>query len=122
MARGLPDNAAMGTLGVDARRSPRLMLEVPIEIAGAGAPVRAHTVVVSREGALVMSPRPFNEDELVRLQNLDSRDKVLCRFVWCAGEDLHGLFKLGLEIVSGTQHFWGDQYEDVDERPRDNAR
>ncbi len=99
-----------------------MLLQVPIEIVGAGAPVRAHTVVVNRQGALVLSPRPFQEDELLRLQNLESRDKALCRVVWCGGQDLPGLFKLGLEIVSGNPGFWGEPYEAALEQPKEASR
>jgi len=97
--------------GPESRRSPRVLLRVPIEIQGLGKPVRSHTVVVNRHGALVLSPRRFEEEELVRIQNLANEEKTLCCVVWCGGEELPGLYKLGLEILGGSQRFWGAPYE-----------
>jgi hypothetical protein len=93
------------------------LLQVPIEIQGAGVAVRSHTVVVNRQGAMVLSPRAFHEDELVRLLNLNSAARTLGRVVWCGGEDLPGLFKLGLEILGGLPHFWGEEYESALAKP-----
>lgn len=97
--------------GPENRRSPRVLLRVPIEIQGVGKPVRSHTVVVNRQGAMVLSPRRFEEEELVRIQNLSNEEKTLCCVVWCGGEELPGLYKIGLEILCGTQRFWGAVYE-----------
>jgi hypothetical protein len=97
--------------GIDGRRSPRAALQVGVEIAGAGEPVRGQTVEVNRQGALVLAPRSFQQDELVRLLHLESRERVLCRIVWCRGEIQPGIFWIGLEIVSGSPEFWGEHYE-----------
>lgn len=97
--------------GPENRRSPRVLLRVPIEIQGIGKPVRSHTVVVNRQGAMVLSPRRFEAEELVRIQNLSNEEKTLCCVVWCGGEELPGLYKLGLEILGGPQRFWGAPYE-----------
>lgn len=100
-----------------------MLLQVPIEIHGDGAEVRAHTVVVNRRGAMVLSPRRFREEELVRVQNLDTEKKALCRVVWSGGEELPGLFKVGLEILDEARLFWGESYEAaVSEAPEQSAR
>jgi hypothetical protein len=98
----------------DDRRSPRLLLDVPLALDEDGLSIRAHTAVVSRGGALVLAPHYFAPDTLLRAANLETGGTALCRVVWCGGQEQPGLYKLGLEIVrerSGA--FWGRVYEDA---------
>ena len=106
LLRGL----AMSTVA-ESRRSPRVLMNVPIELQGEGRLVRSHTVVVNRHGAMVLCPRLFREDELLRIQNLSNAEKALCQVVWCGDQELPGLFKIGLEIVGEAASFWGEAYE-----------
>ena len=94
---------------VDSRRSLRVSLKVPIAIWGdRGEAVRAHTVVVNRHGALILSPRPFGADSFIKVLNQESGQTVLCRVAWCGGQDLPGLHKIGIEIMAEVPRFWGD--------------
>ncbi len=36
---------------------------------------------------------------------------ALLRVAWCGGEDLPGLFKLGIELLGVAPDFWGDLYD-----------
>ena len=99
----------MITQGPEARRSARVLLSLPIELQGDGRAVRAHTVVVNRHGAMVLCPLPYRADQLLRIRDLSRGETALCRVVWCGGEDLPGLFKLGIEI--GAVDFWGRAYD-----------
>lgn len=101
----------MATAGVDGRRSVRILLKVPIAVWGDGGDaVRAHTVVVSRHGALILAPRPFAAETFLKVLNQESGQTVLCRVVWCGGEDLPSLHKIGIEILAEVPGCWGDRY------------
>ena len=95
----------------EARRSERCLLSVPIAVAGDGrAVVRAHTLVVNAHGALILCPCAFRADALLRVVNQDSGRTALCRVAWSGGEDLPGLFKLGIELLGDARDFWGALY------------
>ena len=97
----------MPDLGVRGRRSERVLLKVPIAIWCDGAgPMRAHTVVVNGHGALIPSPRPFRTEAMVRVVNQESGRTALCRVAWSGGEDLPGLYKVGIEILGEPAGFW----------------
>jgi hypothetical protein len=97
--------------GVEGRRSLRILLKVPIAVWGDGGDaVRAHTVVVSRHGALILAPRAFAAETFLKVLNQESGQTALCRVAWCGGEDLPGLYKVGIEILAELPQFWGDKY------------
>jgi len=99
----------MGT--IEGRRSPRILFQIPLAISANGATVRGHTVVVNRNGALVLSPLHPPEDTLIKVQNLLSGASLLCRVAFCGGEELPGLYKLGIEILAMGAGFWGSEFE-----------
>ena len=85
-------------------------MKVPIAVWCDGAtPVRAHTVVVNLHGALILSPHAFGAGAVLSVLNQENGQTVVCRVAWCGGEDLPGLYKLGIEIVGEAPHFWDDQ-------------
>jgi hypothetical protein len=96
------------------RRSERVLLNVPIAVWFGGAtPARAHTVVVNEHGALILAPRPFRAEALLRVVNQQSGREAVCRVAWSGGEDLPGLYKIGIEIMDDTPGFWGDSQSSV---------
>ena len=99
----------MGT--IEGRRSPRILYQVPLAISANGLTVRGHTVVVNRDGALVLSPLRLREETLVKVQNVLSGATLLGRVAFCGGEDLPGLFKVGIEILGACAGFWGTECE-----------
>ena len=99
----------MADLGIEGRRSERVLRKVPIAVWCDGAPaVRAHTVVVNGHGALILTPQEFRSDALVRVMNQETGQAALCRVAWCGGEDLPGLYKVGIEILGESPRFWGE--------------
>jgi len=101
----------MATLPSDARRSPRILFQLPLQIYGNGLAARAHTVVVNRYGALVLAAQAFPDDTMLKVENASTGKTTLCRVVWCGGEELPGLFKLGIEIMGNVGGFWGEEFE-----------
>ena len=90
----------------------RIPLKVPIAVSCDGEePVLAHTLVVNGHGALILVPRLFRADALLRVINQETGQAALCRVACCCGEDLPGLFKVGIEILGVAAHFWGPPYE-----------
>lgn len=99
----------MTDLGIEGRRSERVLRKVPIAVWCDGAPaVRAHTVVVNGHGALILTPQAFRSEALVRVMNQETGEAALCRVAWCGGEDLPGLYKVGIEILGESSLFWGE--------------
>ena len=100
---------AVGT--IEGRRSPRILFQVPLRIRADAGTVRGHTVVVNRQGALVLSPLRVPEDTLIKVENALSGASLLCRVAFCGGEELPGLYKLGIEILGPADGFWGNEFE-----------
>jgi PilZ domain-containing protein len=100
-----------GVGSIEARRSPRILFQVPLRISADGGMVRGHTVVVNRQGALVLSPLRVAEETLLKVENALSGASLLCRVAFCGGEELPGLYKLGIEILGPTADFWGNEFE-----------
>jgi hypothetical protein len=97
---------------MEGRRSARILLKVPIAVCCDGEePVRAHTLVVNGHGALILVPRLFRAEALLRVVNQETGQSALCRVACCCGEELPGLFKVGIEILGLAAHFWGAAYE-----------
>lgn len=97
--------------GPEARRSPRVRLEIPLLVDGEGRSGRAHTLVVNRYGALILSSLPFPEDAMIKVQNADGGGVTLCRVAFNGGEELPGLYKLGIEIMGNVAGFWGRDFD-----------
>lgn len=96
---------------VEPRRSPRIVKVIEV-LLGTDAPnLPAHTRVLNRHGALVMSPRPWTAETRVLMLNPKTGRSALCRVVWEGGEEAStGVYKLGLELLEPAPDFWGDDY------------
>lgn len=92
------------------RRSPRILAQVPVQISGE-RPHGAHTVVVNRHGALILSPVNYTTDSEITLQNRNTGAVARAHVVWSGGADTTGLFKLGIELVDELPEFWAVDYE-----------
>jgi hypothetical protein len=97
----------------EARRSPRVMLRVPLRIEADGASGAAHTVIVNRQGALVLGRLRCAEGVPLDVWNLETGERALCRVVLYGGEDLPGLHKLGIVLMEDRPGFWGAEYEEL---------
>jgi len=114
----------VASAGIEGRRSVRVLLKVPIAVSCDGEPpVRAHTLVVNGHGALILSPRLFRREALLRVVNQETGRAAICRVAWNGGEDLPGLFKLGIEILGVAPEFWGVSNEGAGpEDPRESPQ
>ena len=92
------------------RRSSRVLARVPILIAGEGPLYNAHTAVVNRHGALILSPVSYPDEAAVEVQNQNTGECAQGRVVWGGGEDRPGLYKLGIELIAELPEFWGIDY------------
>jgi len=99
------------TSGVEARRSPRVLLQVAIRIEQGETSCRAHRAVVNREGALILSPVAFLQGSRLLIENVETQEQAPFRVVWCGDEDLPGLYKLGIEMLEQRFNFWGPEYD-----------
>ena len=98
----------------EGRRSIRCLLTVPLAVSSEGDDfVRAHTLVVNAHGALIVAPRPFPAEALLRVVNQDTGQTARCRIAWCGGEEAPGLFKFGIELQGVAPGFWGVLYDPV---------
>jgi hypothetical protein len=96
----------------EGERSGRYLVTIPIVVWGDGEKVvRAHTVVVNPRGALILTPRSFHAGALLRIVNQDNGKKAMCRVAWCGGEELPGLFKIGIELLGLASDFWSTPAE-----------
>jgi len=97
----------------EARRSPRVMLRVPLRLEAEGASGAAHTVIVNRQGALVLGRLRCAEGIPLDVWNLETGERARCRVVLYGGEDLPGLHKLGIVLMEDRPFFWGAEYEEL---------
>lgn len=95
------------------RRSPRIMLRVPLRIEMGTSACSAHTVIVSRHGALVLCRLAGAEGTRLDVWNLETGEQARFRVAFCGGEELPGLYKLGIELVDDRPAFWGPEYEEL---------
>ncbi|HET7291151.1 MAG TPA: PilZ domain-containing protein [Vicinamibacteria bacterium] len=97
--------------GIEARRSPRVLLRLGVLIEDPPPACPARTAVVNRHGALLLSPRAYAEGTALRIRNLESDESVACSVVWSGGTDDANSHKLGVEFAEERPDFWGAEYE-----------
>jgi len=95
--------------GEERRRSQRVIIRVPVTllVAENGQTVKtsAHTVAVNIHGAMVLSPRPLDEDARLELVNERTGEKVLSRVTRSPRESSEG-YLIPLEFITPTPNFW----------------
>ena len=95
----------------EARRSLRVLAQIPILITGEGPLHNGHTAVVNRHGAMVLVPENYPLGTIVEIKNLASSQCAKCEVVWLGGEDRPGTYKLGIELQEELPEFWGVDYQ-----------
>ncbi len=95
---------------IDARRSPRVLAQIPIQISGEGPACRGVTAVVNRQGAMVLAPAVYHMDAVVQVQNLRTQETAQFRVIWDGGQEPGGQAKLGLEMLEEQPDFWGVEW------------
>ena len=89
-----------------------MALRIPVEIEGLARVHRAATVIVNDDGALIVSPTPCKEGELLTVRNLVSGRAAVFRVMTLRPRDVHLKgFPLGVSMVDGSaREFWGVLY------------
>ena len=95
----------------DGRRSPRVVLQVPIRIAGGESTCEGQTAVVNRQGALILCPLRYPDESALEITNLESGESASFRVVWWGQDDPRGMHKAGTEMLEDRPRFWGAGYE-----------
>lgn len=95
--------------GEDRRRSQRVMVRVPVTLlvkaGGQDLRISARTVEVNIHGALVISPRSFDAETQMELENGRTNETVVCRVTRAPRESSEG-FLIPLEFISPSSNFW----------------
>ena len=97
--------------GIEARRSPRVVLRIGVLIEDPPPACPGRTAVVNRHGVLLLSPRAYELGTQLRLRYLESKERVACHVVWAGGQDDSGSHKLGVEFSEERPAYWGREYE-----------
>ena len=91
------------------RRSPRILRRLVVRIDYGDSFCTAHTAVINRHGAMVLSRVPLEKETGVHVTNLQTGRTAAFRVVWC-GEPTQGHHKLGIELLEELD-FWGPAYD-----------
>lgn len=98
-------------MGEEGRRSPRVLLRLSVLIEDPPPACPARTAVVNRNGALLLSPREYPEETVLRIRHLERSGAGTFKVVFAGGQDETGFFKLGVELMEERPDFWGPDYE-----------
>ena len=64
-----------------------------------------HTIIVNDHGALVLLAAPAEIHQIVRLENVSSREELLCR-VTSLGPNFMGKTQVAVEFILPMPGFW----------------
>ena len=104
-----PNRGTTLLAGEERRRSQRVMVRVPVTLlvkaGGQDLRISARTVEVNIHGALVISPRSFDAETQMELENGRTNETVVCRVTRAPRESSEG-FLIPLEFISPSSNFW----------------
>jgi hypothetical protein len=92
------------------RRSPRVLLAVPLRIRHEDRSVEVKTVTVSAHGALVHSPESFFIGADLIVTNITLSKSAKAWVVFMRESDRQKLFDVGFEFLPPAPAFWGSAY------------
>jgi hypothetical protein len=69
---------------------------------------KTHTVIVNEHGALILLAAQVEIHQIVRLENLDCREELLCR-VTSLGPSFMGKTQVAVEFIMPTPGFWDNR-------------
>ena len=92
------------------RRSKRVKARVPVVVRFQTADKhsiseKTHTLIVNNHGALILLAAPIEIQQIIRLENPDSGEELLCRVV-SLGPSFMGKTQVAVEFVMPTPGFW----------------
>ncbi len=88
------------------RRSPRIVLRVPLELRAIEALCEATTAVVNQHGALILAPVPYPVGTTLDLRNMETHRSTPGRVVWSGDPDAQGDCKIGIAFKRRVTNFW----------------
>ena len=94
------------------RRSERVILRIPITIYGMSKDnqhitVEAETADISRGGAMLLSSSAFRPGGILEITSKFTKQCEKFRVVWMSGQQKHGHFEIGIEMLTPRDDFWG---------------
>ncbi len=107
---------------VNTRRSQRLLLRIPVVVAGQRADGKnfveqASTEVVNAHGALILMSEPMAKEQLLRMKHVKSGDEEPCKVV-AIGQKVGGKTEIGVEFLKPSPRFWRIAFPPDDWTPR----
>src|ERR1700751_2442723 len=92
------------------RRSKRVKARVPVVVRFQTADKhsvseKTHTIIVNDHGALILLAAAVEIQQIIRLENLNSGEELLCR-VASLGPSFMGKTQVAVEFVMPTPGFW----------------
>ena len=92
------------------RRSKRMKVRIPVVVRFQTADKhsvseKTHTIIVHEHGALILLAASVEIQQIIRLENLASREELLCR-VTSLGPSFMGKTQVAVEFVMPTPDFW----------------
>lgn len=108
--------------GVQARRSERVLLKIPIEVKGRGAEGKTFrevttTLVINRNGARITLKNSPQPDERVTVTNLYNNLSCPFRIVGRTGKSLGEGPEWGVECLEPERNVWGISFPEKQETP-----
>ena len=93
------------------RRSKRVQHKTPVQVRFRDASKKAisektHTMIVSDHGALILLAAAVEAQQVIHLENLNSKEELLCRVV-SLGATLMGKTQVAVEFITPKPGFWG---------------
>jgi hypothetical protein len=64
-----------------------------------------HTIIVNDHGALILLATPVSVNQIIRLENTDTKEELLCR-VTSLGQNFMGKSQIGVEFIYPAPTFW----------------
>jgi hypothetical protein len=95
----------------NARRSPRILASLPVEISDTGSTMMAWTAVINLNGALILSSVNWLGGTELEFRNPRTEVRVKGRVVWSGDVSPNGLHKLGVEFDRSSPDLWGTDYD-----------
>ncbi|MGA7919323.1 MAG: hypothetical protein WCA38_06590 [Candidatus Acidiferrales bacterium] len=92
------------------RRSKRVKKRIALRVRMQGGNKQTvaeetHTIIVNDHGALILLATPVSVNQIIRLENLDSKEELLCR-VTSLGQNFMGKSQIGVEFIYPAPAFW----------------
>lgn len=98
--------------GAERRRSQRVLLVIPLEVAwtsSSGVRVLEHaeTEIVNAHGGLLRAKAKLARGTQVELSRPKTQEKIQARVVFMGQEGSDGFWRLGVEFTAPNEKFWG---------------